>query len=467
MTPDLLALETRLLLPLQRAAADATARLGMTLDPDRELPQAEASGDDVADAAVLATAAADAAPLVQVAGTATVVRPRAPAQAPGGTGHEEPYAISGGLSAPQAAQSLRPQAPAPAFRDEVWPADRAPATTPLVQASSEGLEPGSDLSIGVGLPASTYGVHRGAIEASAVRPESSGAQPNLVVAPVSPAVDSPDAHRGPRGEPPGPAAIGLPDSLRLAAGLPLSPAQAQFGSSGEAPAAPDAVVLQFSIPRGNAASPPGTAGRVERPIVEAPPQPSSDLSTDPGYPAIRGLPRGGTFAPASGAANSSSMPFPVAAANDPAADGSVDQSATPTGRGPTIGSGAPANATLPDEPFGGLIPVRPLADTPSLGDRVALLLEDPSRPLTRSLSFTQPALGEVARAIEPILSRAADLGEAAWDDEGPRAAAPSISNTFNITVAMAGSTGPVEREALQDALTDLLRDAARRQGLDL
>lgn len=82
-------------------------------------------------------------------------------------------------------------------------------------------------------------------------------------------------------------------------------------------------------------------------------------------------------------------------------------------------------------------------------------------------TLVHPALGAAERAMRPVLSRAADLNEAAWDDEAARTVSPSVSNTFNVTVAMAGSIGPVEREALQDALADLLRDEARRQGLDL
>jgi hypothetical protein len=157
----------------------------------------------------------------------------------------------------------------------------------------------------------------------------------------------------------------------------------------------------------------------------------------------------------------------AASAIDLSADGSIEHSLTPTGSGPSLGSGFLANATPPEEPFSGLIPVRAEAHTPAPVARVAPVAEEPPLPATPSVTFAHPALGEVARAMRPVLSRAADLGEAAWEDETPRAAAPSISNTFNVTVAMAGNIGPVEREALQDALADLLRDAARRQGLDL
>lgn len=114
------------------------------------------------------------------------------------------------------------------------------------------------------------------------------------------------------------------------------------------------------------------------------------------------------------------------------------------------------------------MPVRSVAGTPGGADHAAALPGAAPYPAAAAVTAAYPMLGEVARAVQPVLSRAAGLGEAAWDDgEAPEAAAPSVSNTFNVTVAMAGNSGPVEREALQDALTDLLRDAARRQGLDL
>ena len=75
--------------------------------------------------------------------------------------------------------------------------------------------------------------------------------------------------------------------------------------------------------------------------------------------------------------------------------------------------------------------------------------------------------------MQPVLSRAADLAEPGWEDDPADAPAspPAVSNTFNVNVALGGgpgaTLGPTEREALQDALVDLLRDAARRQGLDV
>lgn len=62
----------------------------------------------------------------------------------------------------------------------------------------------------------------------------------------------------------------------------------------------------------------------------------------------------------------------------------------------------------------------------------------------------------VARALQPVLTRAADLAEEAWDSPAPATPAPSVSNTFNVTVAMSGGIGLAECEALRDALADQL-----------
>jgi hypothetical protein len=52
---------------------------------------------------------------------------------------------------------------------------------------------------------------------------------------------------------------------------------------------------------------------------------------------------------------------------------------------------------------------------------------------------------------------------------------PRVRSTVNVNVAIGGSssatawnaTDPALREALRDALVDILRDDARRQGIDL
>jgi hypothetical protein len=147
----------------------------------------------------------------------------------------------------------------------------------------------------------------------------------------------------------------------------------------------------------------------------------------------------------------------------------------------------PQGATVPAYPKGAATPARPPAATapaypagPGMPHPAAAAPPDPdpaARPGSAALRpgaagwiapdhLTHPVLGDVARAMQPVLSRAADLAETAWGgkDEAPPAA---VSNTFNVNVALGTGIGPAEREALQDALVDLLRDAARRQGLDI
>jgi hypothetical protein len=77
-----------------------------------------------------------------------------------------------------------------------------------------------------------------------------------------------------------------------------------------------------------------------------------------------------------------------------------------------------------------------------------------------------PAARAMARSLAPVVARAAEATNAGFDavDDGP---APRVANTFNVSIAVGDGLAGIDREALQDALVDLLRDAARRQGLDV
>ncbi len=148
----------------------------------------------------------------------------------------------------------------------------------------------------------------------------------------------------------------------------------------------------------------------------------------------------------------------------------------------------------PDEPFAGLIPLRPVppadrafkANLNSPSD-----LPRPDRP-TPSPAMPQSDLrrqsARLATAMRPIFDRAADLTGAAEDDwpedgtdpgdggEGTpdlnfdvpaERRTPAVNNTFNVTVAMGDPTAPAaDREMLRDAIAEILRDGARRQGLE-
>jgi len=84
-----------------------------------------------------------------------------------------------------------------------------------------------------------------------------------------------------------------------------------------------------------------------------------------------------------------------------------------------------------------------------------------------------PALTRVMQAMDPVLDKAWQLTDAALPtrDDAPPAAtdAPRITNQFNVTVALGEATDTAGRDPrqLEDALVALLRDAARRQGLDV
>lgn len=85
-----------------------------------------------------------------------------------------------------------------------------------------------------------------------------------------------------------------------------------------------------------------------------------------------------------------------------------------------------------------------------------------------------PALTRVMQAMDPVLDKAWQLTDAALparrdapsdvSAEGPR-----VTNQFNVTVALGEATDTAGRDPrqLEDALVALLRDAARRQGLDV
>lgn len=84
------------------------------------------------------------------------------------------------------------------------------------------------------------------------------------------------------------------------------------------------------------------------------------------------------------------------------------------------------------------------------------------------------AIGRVADALEPVLDKAWQLTDAGLrQDEGidpaaPMSGGPRVNNHFHVSVALAGDgAAPRDAQELETALVALLRDAARRQGLDV
>lgn len=84
------------------------------------------------------------------------------------------------------------------------------------------------------------------------------------------------------------------------------------------------------------------------------------------------------------------------------------------------------------------------------------------------------APGRVADALEPVLDKAWQLTDAGLrqdqgiDPAAPMPGGPRVNNHFHVSVALAGDgAAPRDAQELETALVALLRDAARRQGLDV
>ncbi len=117
---------------------------------------------------------------------------------------------------------------------------------------------------------------------------------------------------------------------------------------------------------------------------------------------------------------------------------------------------------------------RPLAPTPADAEAAAppALTRGTAAP---SLLPRNPALTRVMQAMDPVLDKAWQLTDAALPAgrDAPSdvsADAPRVTNQFNVTVALGGEatdTAGRDPRQLEDALVALLRDAARRQGLDV
>lgn len=92
-------------------------------------------------------------------------------------------------------------------------------------------------------------------------------------------------------------------------------------------------------------------------------------------------------------------------------------------------------------------------------------LTDPPA-LARPPSPVAPALAEqLSGGMAPVLERAHQLTRAA----SPTPPGEAVRNTFNVNVHLDPSNAPsgVDRRALEEALVDILRDTARRHGLEV
>lgn len=322
-------------------------------------------------------------------------------------------------------------------------------------------------------------------------------QDSLPAAP--PAVAIPTPRQPP---PSGPSASGQAIDGRAADGVPTSPSEALAaatahstrqvsGSPDPAPSTPPA----SSAPAGFAHATARAAGPAAAPAPSPAPESTADMNQPPNRPS----------APA---AAPSTVSAPLRAAPVPAAirlvraDSPADPAQTHTPQG-TNPDSAPAALALPEthQPDGA--PPHPISAPPgSLAvpsaprqwrlrpSPPAETAPAPAAPATEatptatpprhtggasaSLRPRDPALPRVMQAMAPVLDTAWRLTDAALSperSESPPAApeAPRVANHFHVNVALGDTTGTSgrDRNQLEETLTALLRDAARRQGLDV
>ncbi|WP_153162093.1 hypothetical protein [Zoogloea sp. 1C4] len=279
----------------------------------------------------------------------------------------------------------------------------------------------------------------------------------------------------------------------------VQPAFSTAGNTSSASVAPPAAGTARQVPASapEPASPPataptpgqfrtGTAPHSPEAVLDAAPQPASPpaapgerASTAPSPAAIR-LVRTDALA--------DQPPAPSVAANAAASTTPATLKTTrPAGTPPlaAVHPGPPAPAQPTSTPLAHpprhwrLRPAAPIETTPSVADdtRGADTTEAPAparATAAPSLLPRNPALTRVMQAMDPVLDKAWQLTDAALpagrDAPSDMAAeAPRVTNQFNVTVALGAATDTAGRDPrqLEDALVALLRDAARRQGLDV
>jgi hypothetical protein len=325
--------------------------------------------------------------------------------------------------------------------------------------------------------------------------------------------------------------LALPAAIPAAGNMAATTGQRSAGPA--MTAVPAAAALPVPAPIGASTGvPPGT--------VAIPPATPAVSAGSPRPPAVFSLPAAGSPRPAGGLAPEPQAPrlprgypgpLPRPAFGTSAA---VAPPATAAEAAPGLpGPPSAATADPSDEPFAGWLPVRPLASPaparfqpvvtrppwrrpdelglppwfaapPQSAASVPVAAAAPPMPGPGMAETDSPLAGrpqianqnlaargsrEAARfsqAVQPVLTRAAELTDAAlsqagagdWPDEDDvgeamtadparTAATTQVSNTFNVTVAMGERTSPADREALRDTLVAILRDSARRQGIDI
>jgi len=99
--------------------------------------------------------------------------------------------------------------------------------------------------------------------------------------------------------------------------------------------------------------------------------------------------------------------------------------------------------------------------------------EQPSTTMQAALAprSIQGQSSRITQGIDPVLERAHQISNDAFDqealnDDSEMMSASRVQNTFNVNVSMNQDSSP-DREILQATLLEMLRTAARRQGLEV
>ncbi|WP_141323093.1 hypothetical protein [Myxococcus sp. AB025B] len=135
-------------------------------------------------------------------------------------------------------------------------------------------------------------------------------------------------------------------------------------------------------------------------------------------------------------------------------------------------SGTPTSADVAPRPrvVQLLSPTPPSPTTPHARPKSRLTFAPPEAPSPAAAPSPQPVLPlsrEVSHAMAPMLEHARQLSVPAPSTE-PNTSAP-VQNTFNVSVQVGtdnAATG-MDRRTLEDALVDILRESARRHGLEV
>ncbi|MFO1432390.1 MAG: hypothetical protein U1F76_19990 [Candidatus Competibacteraceae bacterium] len=262
------------------------------------------------------------------------------------------------------------------------------------------------------------------------------------------------------------------------------------------------LTIQSVRPAPSAAS--DTLARIGTPGLGASIKPATTVPASDRRPTIRLMPRVVTATPGSagvpaGLPGSAGVPagLPGSAGVPAGLPGSAGVPAglpgsagVPAGPGSAAVPAGPGSAAVPAGPGSAAVPAGLPQTHPATGEKQALSASPPHLPPASTVPTTAPAhrqgitliprpvqqtAARLVNGVESVLERAYRLTQSALNMPAPEPLATQetptgqVHNTFNVAVSLnsAEASAGLDREALQEALVELLRTAARRQGLEI